>query len=56
MRSVSNAFKLIEKSYEKLKLNNKNYKLGDIYNWDYISEKYLRFLKINFKMKRNRLS
>ncbi len=38
--SISSAINSIEKTHEKLKIVNKNYKFPDIYDWDFISKQY----------------
>ena len=41
IKSISNSINLFEKNYVKLIEENKNYKLPKIYNWDFITDKYL---------------
>ncbi len=52
-KSIINSFRLFEKNYNKLIKENKNYKLPEKYNWNYITKKYLEiFFKLtNFQNK-----
>ena len=41
INSISQSFKIFEKKHKQLKAKNINFKIPMIYNWDYISKKYL---------------